>query len=489
MKLKTRLMLTFVTVIIIPVVLSIVVWITFSRYQLSSIRQNYGVADTTFESIFNPVTLMNKIMEEPYQELSQKAIDDPEGLLSDSYLREMSTELRERAAFLIVVKEGELFYSGSIVEDRLSEKLPEYGNYNTGFENGFYLGGSVQAYIKQVDFQTEDGQQCSLYLVMDMLSLMPEMETLIKDVVIAIVIILILTSALLIYWIYRSVVMPLAQMQIATQNIKEGNLDYELAVEIDDELGQLCRDFEEMRLRLKNTAEETVANDRRNKELISNISHDLKTPITTIKGYVEGIMDGVADTPEKMERYIRTIYNKANEMDKLIDELTLYSRIDSNRIPYNFKQISVKEYFDDCGSELAIEMSNRGVDFNYINKVAEDVKFAVDDEQLMRVINNVVSNSVKYMDKEEKKVTLSVYDTGECIQVNLTDNGKGIREDELLSIFERFYRTDASRNSSTGGSGIGLSIAQKIIEEHGGRIWATSKEDVGTTISFTVKKC
>ena len=93
-----------------------------------------------------------------------------------------------------------------------------------------------------------------------------------------------------------------------------------------------------MRLRLKANAEEKVAFDRENKELISNISHDLKTPITTIKGYVEGIMDGVADTPEKMDRYIRTIYNKTNEMDLLINELTLYSKIDTNRIPYNLRR-------------------------------------------------------------------------------------------------------------------------------------------------------
>ena len=113
-----------------------------------------------------------------------------------------------------------------------------------------------------------------------------------------------LTTALLIYWIYRSVSVPLGKLQKAARNIKEGNLDFEIRQESDDEIGQLCQDFEEMRLRLKANAEEKVQFDRENKELISNISHDLKTPITAIKGYVEGIMDGVADTPEKMDRYI-----------------------------------------------------------------------------------------------------------------------------------------------------------------------------------------
>ena len=127
--------------------------------------------------------------------------------------------------------------------------------------------------------------------------------------------IIFVTAAFLIFWIYRAVSVPLQKLQEAARNIKEGNLDFELKYEADDEFGQICRDFEEMRQHLKMNAEEKLQYDRENKELISNISHDLKTPITAIKGYVEGIMDGVADTPEKMDRYIRTIYNKANEMD------------------------------------------------------------------------------------------------------------------------------------------------------------------------------
>ena len=302
-------------------------------------------------------------------------------------------------------------------------------------------------------------------------------------------IVVFITTTLLIYWIYRSVSVPLAKLQRAARNIKEGNLDFEIRQESDDEIGQLCQDFEEMRLRLKANAEEKVAFDRENKELISNISHDLKTPITAIKGYVEGIMDGVADTPEKMDRYIKTIYNnKANEMDLLINELTLYSKIDTNRIPYNFTTISAKDYFGDCGEDLHMELESKGIEFTYCNTMEEDCKVIVDPEQLRRVINNIVSNSVKYMDKPNGKVTMEVKDVGDFIQVELGDNGKGIAAKDLPYIFDRFYRTDASRNSSKGGSGIGLSIVKKIVEEHGGNIWATSEEGAGTTMYFVIRK-
>ena len=254
------------------------------------------------------------------------------------------------------------------------------------------------------------------------------------------------------------------------------------------ELGQLCQDFEEMRKRLKDNAEEKLAYDKESKELISNISHDLKTPITAIKGYVEGIMDGVADTPEKMEKYIRTIYNKANEMDLLINELTLYSKIDTNRIPYNFTTLSVNEYFDDCAEDLKLELEQRDVEFGYFNYVEEDIRIIGDAEQLKRVINNIVTNSLKYMDKKRARINLRVKDVGDFIQVELEDNGKGIAAKDLPNIFDRFYRTDASRNSSKGGSGIGLSIVKKIIEEHGGKIWATSREGTGTVMYFVIRK-
>ena len=199
-------------------------------------------------------------------------------------------------------------------------------------------------------------------------------------------------------------------------------------------------------------------------------------------------MDGVADTPEKMERYIRTIYNKANDMDMLINELTLYSKIDSNRIPYNFSTLLVSEYFDDCAMDLRIDLEARHIKFDYLNYVHTDVKIIADAEQLKRVINNIISNSVKYMDKQHKMIHLRVKDVGDFVQIEIEDNGKGIGAKELPHIFERFYRTDTSRNSATGGSGIGLSIVKKIIEEHGGKIWATSKEETGTVMYFVIRK-
>lgn len=199
-------------------------------------------------------------------------------------------------------------------------------------------------------------------------------------------------------------------------------------------------------------------------------------------------MDGVADTPEKLDKYLRTIHTKVNDMDRLIDELTLYSKIDTNRIPYNFVPLDVGEFFEDCAYDLEMELSSKGIKFVYLNYVQENTEIMADPEQLRRVINNIISNSVKYMDNDQGLITLKLSDEGECILLEEEDNGAGIAEKDLPYIFDRFYRADASRNSTKGGSGIGLAIVKKIVEDHGGRIWATSKEHTGTVMHIELKK-
>ena len=488
MKLKTRLIMGFVTVMILPLILSLTVITVFGQMQIRSIERNYGITGADYTIITNPISALNQVTEPVFHQLSITANRDTSQMEEDAYLEEINKELEMMNAYLITRRDGEIEYQGENISQDIVNVLPEYGTKESSSENGVYVGGDIQALIKQIDFLYPNGQEGSAYIVTNVNDAIPEVREYISNMLVSIVLILALTAGIMIIWIYRGVAIPLGQMKIATQNIKEGNLDFELEVETDDEIGQLCRDFEEMRLRLKETSSEKVEYDKRSKELISNISHDLKTPITAIKGYVEGIMDGVADTPEKMDRYIRTIYNKANDMDNLINELTLYSKIDANRIPYNFSTISVNDYFDDCAEDLKIDIEARGIKFDYLNYVNRDVKIIADAEQLKRVINNIVSNSAKYMNKSKKQIYLRVKDVGDFVQVEIEDNGKGIGAKELPYIFERFYRTDASRNSATGGSGIGLSIVKKIIEEHGGKIWATSKEGTGTIMYFVIRK-
>ena len=356
------------------------------------------------------------------------------------------------------------------------------------FSASLYGFSQTQAkHVQESSSQASDSSQM-VYDISLPQSSSSQVKLMAKDMILTATIILVFTALSVGLWIYRSIAVPLVKLKKATKNIKEGNLDFVLEVEGNDEFSQLCQDFEEMRKRLKESTEEKILMDKENKELISNISHDLKTPITAVKGYVEGIMDGVADTPEKMDRYVRTIYNKTNEMDHLINELTFYSKIDTNRIPYTFSKLNVEDYFSDCAEELGLEMETRGIELVYANYVEKGVQVIADGEQIRRVIHNIVSNAIKYMEKPRGIIQLRVKDVGDFIQVEIEDNGKGIAAKDLPYIFDRFYSTDVSRNSSKGGSGIGLSIVKKIIEDHGGKIWATSKEGDGTTMFFVIRK-
>lgn len=313
-------------------------------------------------------------------------------------------------------------------------------------------------------------------------------QTFFFDMFISIVLILCLSVMVLKILLQKWFVVPLDQMNEAMRNIAAGNFDYQMDVAYTGEMGTLFDNYEQMRMKLKESTEESIESERKNQEMISNITHDLKTPITSIQGYVEGIMDGVADTPEKMDKYIRTIYNKANELNRLINELGIYAKLDSNRIPYHFLRMNVHDFFQDCVEEVGLDLESKNIKLDFSNLVDADTQIIADPEQLRRVISNIIGNSVKYLERDDGQIDIRILDEIDSIRVEIEDNGKGINQKDLGKIFERFYRTDSSRNSGTGGSGIGLSIVKKIIEDHGGYIWATSKEGEGTCMHFVIRK-
>ena len=488
MKLKSKIIISFCIIIFVPIVLMMAALFSFQRIQVKAIEQTYGIKENNYSYFSNSMQLLSRFTKECFKELKDAAKNDPARLEDQEYLNELNQTLEEKSSYLIVRKDKELIYIGEDASISLLTQLPSYGDTVKDEDAGTYIDGDEQVLIKQIDFQFQDGSDGSAFIVTILEETVPEVKKLLIDVLISILLILVLTATMLTIWMYTSMINPIKKLQTAAQNIKDGNLDFSVESDSRDEIGELCRSFEEMRLRLKDNAEEKIEGEKENKTLISNIAHDLKTPITAVKGYAEGLMDGVADTPEKRDKYIRTIYNKANDMDRLINELTFYSKIDTNKIPYTFSKINVANYFRDCVEEVGLELEARGIELGYFNFVDEDVMVIADAEQMKRVINNIIGNSLKYMDKKHGIINIRILDVGDFVQIEIEDNGKGIGQKELPYIFDRFYRTDSSRNSSKGGSGIGLSIVKKIIEDHGGRIWATSKLGIGTEIHFVLRK-
>lgn len=489
MKLKTRIAIAYGTIIIVPIILSIAVVLGFGFYQVECIENTYGITDEEDMNLTNPLELLSSLTASTFDELETMIHENPDQLREAEVAEAINRELLSANSYLVIREEYVVTFIGND-EKYASLKeigLPDYTEDEPSMEVGTYLGGE-EVLVKQLSFSFTDGQRATAFIVTDVSQSIPEITEYLIVVAVGIILILFLTGIILVLWIQRGILKPLENMRVATQCIMEGNLDYEIKALTNDEMGQLCMDFDEMRLRLKRNEEEKYQLDEEKKVLISNISHDLKTPITAIKGYAEGILDGVADTKEKQDKYLKTIYNKANELNILINELTVYSNVERQRMPYNFQSLSVRDYFDDCAEDLSLELEAKNIEFGYHNYVDEGVHIIGDAEQIGRVIHNIVNNSIKYMDKSKQNVSLRIKDVGEFVQIELEDNGKGIGAKDLPFIFDRFYRTDASRNSATGGSGIGLSIVKKIVEDHGGKIWATSKDHVGTVIYFIIKK-
>lgn len=289
------------------------------------------------------------------------------------------------------------------------------------------------------------------------------------------------------YLFSKRIIKPLSLLKTAVGDISKGDLSLEIIEAGDQEIVDLCADFEKMRIQLKDAVSLKKKYDDNRTMLVSSISHDLKTPLTSIKGYVKGILDGVANTPEKAERYLKTVYSKAEGMDVMINDLLLYSKLDLSQLPFNFEKTDVIDYFNYCIHESAIELEKSNIKISLINDLKGSKYVKIDRERLMRVILNIIDNARKYMDKEIGEITILLRETNSSIIIEIRDNGCGIDKNDANKIFDRFYRADSAR-SEAKGSGLGLAIAKQIVEGHKGKIWAISHESKGTSILISFGK-
>lgn len=298
---------------------------------------------------------------------------------------------------------------------------------------------------------------------------------------------LIISIALFIY-LYYYVIKPVNVIRGIIGDVISKNLHNEVSYENPGEFPELFEELEKLRLWVNALLVEQGESDSITQEVIGNISHDLKTPLTAIKGYAEGIIDGIASTPERIEKYVRTIYTKASDMSLLVDELSFFNNINQHDVQYDFSVVNINDYFSECIGDLINDLEMKKIHLLYQTYLQREINVKIDVTKLKRVINNIIGNASKYIDHNQGLILVKLYEEKEAVIVSLEDNGVGIKESELPYIFDRFYRTDSSRNSNTGGTGLGLAIAKKIITDHGGEIWAESVLGKGTTLLIKLKE-
>lgn len=471
-------MLTFAILVLVSVLI-----ILFSGIAIVT-----GIVTTVAESVLEETQIEDVFVEtiDLVTDLKQANDYSPEKLLDKEYIN----DINEGSSFYdggVIVKYGdevinpselpktESFYSKLIPTDYNGHRK---SNNKSETEHIIVDEGKKYFYIDYT-FMVND-QPVTYYFVFDVSVFNADDINTGSYITRIIFFILLLIVLPLLLILTNDIIKPLKELEKGVNHIKEGNLDFELKSNKKNEIGRIVNAFDIMRVELKQSINKQIKFEENRKELISSITHDLKTPITSIKGHIEGIKDGVANTPEKLEKYIDVIYHKTEDMDQLIDELFLFSKLDLNKVPFVMKPVPIKAFVEEIVEEMRFDWEDDHKKMILETHVSEDVMAMMDSQQMKRVIVNIIQNAEKYMDKDKQKILLTVSTIGHKMQLVIADNGQGIQSDDLEFIFDRFYRVDESRNPETGGTGLGLAISKQIIEQHMGSIHVTSEFGKGT---------
>ena len=286
-------------------------------------------------------------------------------------------------------------------------------------------------------------------------------------------------------YLTKTILAPLKGMSDAMEHLTSGDLDCEILSSGDGEIREVYDAIERLRLRLKLSVSDEIMREEEHRMLIANISHDLKTPITSIKGYVEGLRDGVAANPAMTKRYLDTILAKADTLHTMVNNLSLYSKLNAGS-EYDIKEYNILDFAAEVLDEYEIDLKNAGMTAAL---AGESLTSAFDRAKMKRVFSNVIENAVKYKNPDAGgSISITVSRDGDFAVIAFADTGIGISEDDEKRVFETFFRADKARNMNVSGNGLGLSICDRIVREHGGRMWMRGNgENPGATVYIRLK--
>jgi signal transduction histidine kinase len=282
----------------------------------------------------------------------------------------------------------------------------------------------------------------------------------------------------LIFIFHRSLVRPLTTLHRSLESVSYRNARINLPVTQKDEIGEVCRKFEDMLRRLDDAR---LQQD----EMVAAISHDLKTPLTSICGYVERLLSGKVQDGERRREYLEIIYQKAMDMSRLLVEFNDYVSSGLGTDDINKEYVNLKDFFEALCHEYSIELESIGAALQSEVSVPANVYINIDLSKIRRVFANLVENSIKYV-KKPVVIRMSCILQKNNAVFRIEDNGDGVLGENLDLIFEKFYRMDRSRSSNKGGSGLGLAICRNIIMSHEGSIRAYAAEGGGLGVEVTL---
>lgn len=487
-KINTRIIISSVLAIVIPIIIlsiaaGIFVFTSSTKYDFSSVStESYDVINQIQWSQTVSNMLFTLTGEDSEEEKLRSITQTAEGL-------------EDFGSIIYIEKDGAVYYSSVAPEEALKtaasiSKIDKNKNSYYYGDEGLVIVNSVKS--ENGDFTViaandtysspDSGTNYAPQHIMQRLAnnATAVLGVCVATFIAAIIILSLLTS--------KTIIGPLEKITKGANEIAKGNLDYEIDYQSTNEMGQLAQSFNDMRLRVKESIESKNRADQQQKEMIAGIAHDLRTPLTSIKGYLEGIKDGVADTPEKRVRYLETIYDSAVSMEKMLNDLLTLSKLELGTITLNCENVRISD-FTPFAAELGEELKKEDFDYSIINSTKSDPLLFIDTDRFSRVITNIISNSIKYRRSGVRgKIKLIISEYEHSVIFEIADNGTGVEPKSLTRIFDTLYREDKARSNVSDGSGLGLAVCRQIVELHGGMIWAQTNAEKGLSIFISLPK-
>lgn len=384
---------------------------------------------------------------------------------------------------VIVMQDGGLLYSSLGISEVQAKSIL----MDLKMEKRAIQHKNMRYTVTSSEFKSQQGAYYQVLQLLPSLDLTGFYKNLILFVITVFLITFLIACVIAQSFNMKNIVRPVVRLKKETERLADGELDTEIAEEGDGEIRELSRTAEHLRLRLKETVFQQEKYDDNRKFLLSSISHDLKTPVTAVRGYIEGVLDGVADTPEKQRMYLQKAVDKTVLIGTMIEDLLLYSKLDLNQLPFDMERVNIRQYIAFSVEDNAFAFEREKKKLSLSNELDGEVFVSVDPKRFRRVVQNILDNARKHILEETGVVTVRLRQTSSSVIIEFADNGEGIRKEDLPHIFDRFYRADSARKIE-GSSGLGLAIAKQIVNGMDGRIWATSEFGEGSSIMISLRK-
>ncbi len=272
----------------------------------------------------------------------------------------------------------------------------------------------------------------------------------------------------------RRIFKPMKRLKQGLDEVANGNYNVKVEYAKPNDLGLLIASFNEMTEKLYETEKMQAEYEENRNSLIANISHDLKTPITAIQGYIEALLEGTVITAENRDKYLKIIHHNTVYVNNLIDDLFLFSKLDMQKLEFRYEDTQIRAFMDDLMEEYRFDLSERKIRFDYFARLESDHRVNLDGKRFHQAFNNIISNAVRHGVETDLSIQVELYEQNGFVCITIRDSGPGIPEDKLPFIFDRFYRIDTERPKEFQSTGLGLAIAKELIEAHGGKISVSS---------------